>query len=196
VSSGSMDKLALSCKCGQVQGHASDVTPSSGTRINCYCADCQSFANWLGSDNLILDQGGGTDIYQIPIARLKITKGQENIRCLRLKRKGLYRWYTSCCNTPIGNSGGSSAPFIGLIHSFRDIGPQAQDMTGKVLANIQTKAATGPLAPNVSGNQYLALVRALSKVATWKLRGLNKPSPLFKNDGKAVSKPLIVEDEG
>lgn len=188
-----MSDLPLSCKCGEVQGRAVDITPSSGTRINCYCGDCQSFANWLGNDGPILDQGGGTDIFQIPVASLKITKGQDNIRCLRLKRKGLYRWYTSCCNTPIGNTGSAAAPFIGLIHNFRDASDAAQDMTGPVLANIQFKAATGPLASGVSGNQYGALLRAIRKVVGWKLRGLNKPSPLFASDGKAVSKPLIVE---
>jgi hypothetical protein len=189
-----MGDLGLSCACGQVQGSVAKVTPKSGTRINCYCADCQKFANWLGNGGPILDPGGGTDIFQIAIGRFKIIKGLENIRCVRLKRKGLYRWYTECCKTPIGNSSNAGGAFIGVIHNFRDTSKAGHEMTGPVLANIQTKAAIGPLAPDVKGNQYKALVRAVTKVLGWKLRGLSTPSPLFAMDCKAISKPLILAE--
>lgn len=70
----------------------------------CCCMDCQKFAVFLQQEDQILDQYGGTDIFQIPILHVKITEGNEHIACVRLNQKGIYRWYTGCCNTPIGNT--------------------------------------------------------------------------------------------
>ena len=72
----------------------------------------------LQKQDVTLDAAGGTRIYQLPPANVQITGGQENLACLRLKEKGLIRWYAKCCNTPIGNTVSKSMPFIGLIHTF------------------------------------------------------------------------------
>jgi len=42
-----------------------------------------------------------TDNIPMPRSRLQIQQGLEQIRCLRLSEKGLYRWYAGCGNTPI-----------------------------------------------------------------------------------------------
>jgi hypothetical protein len=57
--------LPLGCRCGHVRGVANDVTPNSGFRFICYCWDCQAFARFLGRPD-VLDQAGGTDIFQMP----------------------------------------------------------------------------------------------------------------------------------
>jgi hypothetical protein len=48
----------------------------------CDCKDCQAFARSLGRAD-VLDPAGGTDIFQMPPARLMLTAGMEALRCLR-----------------------------------------------------------------------------------------------------------------
>src|ERR1700761_8373303 len=95
-------QLSLRCRCGQVSGVASDVTPDSALRVICYCRYCQAFARFLGRPDA-LDAVGGTDIVQLPPGRVKITAGTEAVRCMKLSGK-VFRWYTDCCRTPIGNT--------------------------------------------------------------------------------------------
>ncbi len=115
-----MPEIKLKCSCGKVRGKTKNVNENSGTRIMCCCDDCQSFAQYLNQESSVLDQYGGTDIFQMPISNIKITEGIEQISSIRLSAKGMYRWYTKCCNTPIGNSMGPGVPFIGIIHNFMD----------------------------------------------------------------------------
>lgn len=87
-----MSEISLKCSCSTVQGVASQVTPKSGVRILCYCDDCQAFARFLDQEKLVLDEYEGTDIYQMPIANVRITQGKGQIRCMRLSHKGMFRW--------------------------------------------------------------------------------------------------------
>ena len=110
--------VPLRCRCGRVRGVASDVSPSSGFRFVCYCKDCQAFAHFLERPD-VLDPAGGTDIFQMPPACVKLTAGTETVRCLRLSDKGVLRWYTDCCRTPIGNTAASPRfPVVAVVHSF------------------------------------------------------------------------------
>ena len=59
-----MATLSLKCRCGEVSGSATDVTPASGTRVVCCCSDCQAFAVYLGAESDTLDEFGGTEIFQ------------------------------------------------------------------------------------------------------------------------------------
>ena len=109
--------LPLRCRCGRVRGVAIDVSPSSGFRFVCYCEDCQAFARFLERAD-VLDPAGGTDIFQMPPGRVKLTEGTDALRCLRFSSKVL-RWYTDCCRTPIGNTAtGPRFPVVAVVHSF------------------------------------------------------------------------------
>jgi len=94
--------LPLRCRCGRLRGIASNVSPSTGFRFICYCKDCQAFARFLDRAD-VLDPAGGTNIFQMPPGRVKLTAGTDAMRCLRLSDKVL-RWYTECCRTPIANT--------------------------------------------------------------------------------------------
>lgn len=74
--------LPLQCRCGRMRGLASHVTPSTGFRFMCDCKDCQAFARSLGRADL-LDPAGGTDIFQMPPARLMLTAGMGALLCQR-----------------------------------------------------------------------------------------------------------------
>jgi len=113
-----MTDIRLQCQCGTVQGVARECTASSGNRVVCCCDDCQTFADHLQCEMDILDEFGGTEIYQTSQSQVEISSGQEQLKSMRLKRKGLLRWYTGCCNTPVGNTMNAGMPFVGIIHNF------------------------------------------------------------------------------
>src|ERR1700737_3634692 len=129
--------IPLRCRCGHVRGVA-DVSPSTGFRFVCYCKDCQAFAYFLERADM-LDSAGGTDIFQMPPARMKLTEGTDAMRCLRLSDKVL-RWYTDCCWTPIANTAADPRfPLAAVIHSFMDheaYGRSRDEVLGPPLCGI------------------------------------------------------------
>src|SRR5690349_22143392 len=92
----------LQCECGKIKGVLND--PRSANHVVCYCNDCQAFAHVLGKAEQVLDQHGGSEIFQVLPKNLTFTQGIESLASLRLTDKGLIRWYASCCRTPIGNT--------------------------------------------------------------------------------------------
>jgi hypothetical protein len=176
-----LQDLPLRCRCGHVRGVASEVAPSAGFRIICYCEDCQAFARWLGRPD-VLDEAGGTDIFQMPVGRVKLTAGTDAVRCLRLSGK-VFRWYTECCRTPIGNTAGPRFPVIGLIHSFMSHaadGRSRGEVLGAPLCRIYERSAIAPLAPDAPPPPSLSLfVLRASRLLGWWLRGLARPNAFF-----------------
>lgn len=185
--------VPLKCECSKVQGLATHISPGYGNRIICYCNDCQAFANYLERGSSILDEYGGTDIFQLSPSQVKITAGKEHIRCIRLRPKGLYRWYTNCCKTPIGNTMSAALPFVGMIHNFMDDGGKRDEYLGPVLAYTLVKSAKETLPDErKQGFPFKVTVRGICKLIVWKIKGLNQPSPFFNPDGTPVSEPEIL----
>jgi len=187
-----MPDLKLKCSYGKVQGNIDNMNFSSGTRIVCCCGDCQSFATYLDQENSVLDQFGGTNIFQMPISKLKITEGKEQIASVRLSSMGLYRWYTKCCNTPIGNTMGAGVPFIGLIHNFMNNASTRDENLGINRGHIHVKFARKAVSANQQGSPFRIILRTLSKIIVWKIKGLNKPFVFFNDDGSPISEPNIL----
>jgi len=180
--------IPLRCRCGHMRGVASEVSPSSGLRFVCYCKDCQAFARFLERAD-VLDAAGGTDIFQLPPTRVKLTAGTDALRCLSLSNKVL-RWYTGCCRTPIANtSAGPRFPVIGVVHSFMDHaagGRSRDEALGPPLCRLYERSALGPLPPNAPAPPSLrAYAGHVSKILGWWVRGLNLPSPFFDDRTKA-----------
>jgi len=137
----------LRCRCGHVRGIAGEVSPSTGFRFVCYCTDCQAFTRFLDRAD-VLDGAGGTDIFQLPPGRVKLTAGADALRCVNLGNRGVFRWYSDCCRTPIANTAGPRFPVIGMIHSFMDHpadGRSRDDVLGAPLCRIFERSATGSL---------------------------------------------------
>lgn len=185
-----MPEIQLSCDCGQIKGHTENVNAQTGNRIVCCCGDCQKFATYLHKEDQILDQYAGTDIFQMPLSHLKITEGNEHIACLRLTEKGIYRWYAKCCKTPIGNTLGGKGPFIGVIHNFMQNTATRDEDLGTSLGTVHWQSATSPV-PDEHKVSFLKIsFRIASKLIAWKLKGLNRPSAFFDENGRAVVKPI------
>jgi hypothetical protein len=187
-----MPEIKLRCACGQVKGTTENVNANSGTRIDCCCIDCQKFAQLLGNKNQILDQYGGTDIFQIPLAHVSIYEGHEQLACVRLSPKGLYRWYAKCCNTPIGNTMNGNMPFIGIIHNFMDNKATRDADLGKSRGHIHVESAIAEVPAALRVSLFKITLRVLRKLIIWKIKGLNKPSAFFCQDGKVIVKPSIA----
>ncbi len=143
--------LALACRCGRVRGQALEASAASGSRLFCYCDDCQAFGDFLaqaGASRELMDPYGGTDIFHTAPTRIRITEGADQLRCMRLSAKGLFRWYTDCCKTPVGNMIGGKLPFIGLACAFIDLaadGRSREEALGKPRAYIFSECAVGAL---------------------------------------------------
>jgi len=189
----------LRCRCGYVYGAAQQVTPRAGFRFVCYCRDCQAFARFLGRPD-VLDAAGGTDIFQMPTGRVKLIGGIDAVRCVHISRT-VFRWYCSCCRTPIGNTAGPGFPVIGLIHSFMDHdgdGRPRDVVLGAPLCRLHEHSATGRLASNAPPPPSLR-VSALrtTRILAWWLRGLGHPNPFFNEQTKApISSPEEINDGG
>lgn len=183
--------LALRCTCGHVHATATGISPARGLRLTCYCKDCQAFSRFLERPD-ILDPAGGTDIFQMPVTSLKFTAGQEALRCVHLS-SSVFRWYTDCCRTPIGNGAGPRFPLLGLIHTF--ISPEMDsvgrnEVLGKPLCRLYDQHALGPLPPDAPPppSARLLLLR-MSRLASWWWLGLGHPNPFF--DDKTMA-PLSI----
>jgi hypothetical protein len=170
------------CGCGRVSGRVIDASPSTVNRIVCYCDDCQAFLHHLGRADL-LDARGGSDIVQLAPATLRFERGSEQILGLRLSPKGMYRWYTSCCKTPVGNTVTPAIPFVGvLVAGFHK--NTASNAFGEPVAELMGRFATPPL-PESKLTELRLLVRMIAKLLGWKLRGRTWPHPFFDQKTRA-----------
>jgi hypothetical protein len=183
-----------------VRGVARNVSPRAGLRFVCYCEDCQAFARFLERAD-ILDAAGGTDIFQMPPGRLSFDAGSDLLRCVRLSDRGVLRWYTDCCRTPIGNTAGARFPVIGVIHSIMDHeadGRSRNQVLGPPLCRIYERSAVGPLPPNAPPPPSRRVLgrRALLMLAWW-IRGLARPSPFFdERTGAPRAEPRVLTARG
>ncbi len=190
--------VPIRCSCGSLRGVARSVSRRSGNRLVCYCDDCQSFAEFLGRADEILDTHGGTDIFQMSPARLEITEGGNRLACVRLTPKGLFRWYADCCKTPIGNTLPTrQVPVIGLIHSCMNTEGKSRDETlGPVRAGVNGRYATGDRTEiNAHDRAPLSVLFRMSrKLLGWRLRGDHNRSPFFDNTGAPTVVPRVVNE--
>ncbi|MEM9089357.1 MAG: DUF6151 family protein [Cyanobacteria bacterium P01_F01_bin.53] len=210
-----MADIPLQCGCGKVKGIAHDISPRTGTRVVCYCDDCQAFARFLDGETTVLDEYGGTDIFQIAPAQVEITAGAEYLSSMRLSPKGLIRWYSQCCKTSIGNTISGAIPFVGLVNSFihDDCDSEQErlrylnEILGPVKFYVHGKFAQKPPLINNShqsiqpqsiqpqtihdGEPLQMLIRAIPKLLLAKVRGQGQPSPFFDIAGTPVSQPII-----
>ena len=125
----------LRCRCGEVSGRVDDASPQTVNRVICCCDDCQAFSYHLGRADL-LDAQGGSDIVQVAPAALSFHRGADRIVGLRLTPKGPFRWYSSCCNTPLGNTTGPAVPFVGIVvQGFQNASTDPDALFGKSLAS-------------------------------------------------------------
>lgn len=182
-----MAELPFSCMCGTLSGVLHDVAPKTGTRVVCYCKDCQAGAHALGAD-FVLDDRGGTDIFQTLPSHVDIQQGRDHLACLRLSPKGLMRWYADCCNTPLFNT--LSTPglsFVGI--ATANLTGDTEALGPVVAVNKGDCAAPGEA---IASYGYMAAGwQILKRNLKAKLRR-DRRTPFFDSAGAPVVVPRIL----
>jgi hypothetical protein len=182
----------LRCRCGEVRGLLTNAAPNTVNRVICYCDDCQAFLHHLDRTDL-LNGHGGTDIVQVAPAALSFIEGRERIVGVRLTLRGLYRWYASCCKTPLGNMVGPAIPFVGVVvQAFESETQRPDEIFGPAIGAIYGRYATD-VVPGVSkGLNPRVVARALRMVSGWRLFGRAWPHPFFVRETRAPRFPLTT----
>lgn len=196
-------RITVACSCGRFAAVAHEVAPSRGNHVVCYCDDCQLFQHHLGKAADVLDEHGGTRIFQISPAAFEPTRGEEQLACLRLRPGGLIRWYARCCSTPIGNTLATpKLPFLGVIRASMQAAAGGEDIEstiGPVLCGVNGGYATGR--PEEAFRVYdkapfWLLVRFMRKMLRWRFRGDGKRSPFFDAEsGRLSVEPKVLSEE-
>ena len=197
--------LAIRCACGAVRGVLRGVSPRRGIRLICYCDDCQSFLHFLDRADSILDKNGGTEIFQTSPARLRITQGAEHLACVRLRPKGLMRWHTDCCLSPIGNGLATPrVPFLGLLRTIIDIGDtgagaaSVDQVLGPIRGRVYPRFARGSDVPR--GTSLVRLIglqlfRFTPRLLAAQLGPSHRRSPFFDpTTGAPSAVPRVLSD--
>ncbi|MEO1265083.1 MAG: DUF6151 family protein [Pseudomonadota bacterium] len=189
--------VALSCKCGKVRGTVDDAALKDMNRVICHCTGCQSFARFLSRPD-ILDHAGGSDIVQFAPAAVTITQGEDRIAGVRMTKSGPYRFYATCCNTPLGNSVSPALPVIGIVASTLDTKGQSKDeVFGPPDGITNIEHATADVPGGAKGLPAGLIMRFLGRIAKWRFTGRGWPHPFFD---KATGKPrypiaVVSEDQ-
>ena len=182
--------MKLACRCGQVEGR---IDPRRVyARASCYCRDCQAFARWLGSPDL-LDAAGGTDIAAMAPDGLQITRGFENLACMSLGPRGLLRWYAGCCRTPLGNVPRDPRLYylgvpVPAIAEPADVVEAAFGPRGHIAVNAGS--ASAPVASSRLA-RLVGTLRIVAGLLSARLRG-RRNRLLFDADGLPLREPLVL----
>ncbi|MGA2448918.1 MAG: DUF6151 family protein [Polyangiaceae bacterium] len=182
----------LRCRCGDVYGRVTNPSPETVNRVICYCDDCQAYLHYLNRADL-LDEHGGTDTVLVAPGALSFHRGNERIVGLRLTPKGLYRWYASCCKTPIGNTLGLTIPFVGIVtKAFDDDAHRLDELFGKPIGAHQIKYAVGATPGGSRRFNRRIILRMLRLSLGWRLSGQTWPHPFFDRATRTLSHPLTT----
>lgn len=188
--------LLSSCSCGKLQAALQDVSPPTTCRNVCCCEGCQRYAHWLERADELLDEDGGTEVFQISPKQLEIIEGAEQIACVQLTPKGALRWYTKCCQTPIGNTLPSpNMPFLALPHLLIEnaalskpieayFGPVRATINGRFPRDkARERKATG-------WSMFKFMLHYAPLFFKWKLRGDHKHSPFYDTESRQPICPI------
>lgn len=191
-------QMNVECDCGAVKGSV-ESKHLKGYRAICLCDDCQAFAHHIQRAD-ILDANGGTDIIPVMPSHYILQTGTENLKCVRLSSKGMFRWYTSCCKSPMGNSMSSQTmPYIGVpahLFSKKYTAEQIEKEFGPIRERMQAQFARGPLPPlSQKKVSFSFLLRVIKFIAVAILTGTSKPSPFLNKKGNPISEPYVLKKQ-
>lgn len=188
--------MEIQCDCGKFRAELTQFPKNTPGRLICYCDDCQAFAHYLKRPDL-LDENGGSEIIPAYPADIKIIAGKELVKCVRLHSKGLYRFFTSCCFTPIANTD-PIRPWAGILRRmYVNKDPTKLDRElGAVKSSIMGKHAKGtPPEGTPQTFDFKGMVTVLPFIIKGKIFGKAKPSPFFDKGESIVEPKVLTSDE-
>lgn len=195
-----MKDVPIRCECGKVRGVVRGMAPANTNRAICHCDDCQAFAHYLGQADEVLDEHGGTEVFQVTPGSVEFTDGAGHLACLRLTESGPYRWYANCCRTPLGNTPANwRIAFVGLLRRCLDESGETslESAAGPVGMRIFTEFATGDTATmrKLPGFTPVGMFRFGLSILGGMLTGKYRDTPFFEGNGQPVVVPHRVAGE-
>ena len=187
-------RIALRCRCDKLQGEV-DVSRVAARAV-CYCKDCQAFARYLGAEDAVLDAAGGTEVEATLPAAVRFTGGLEHLACMSLSPKGIYRWYASCCNTPVGATPRNAAmPYVGLVRICLDAPIEALDrQLGRARMTANRGSAYGPTSATPVAT-LLGVAKIGGALLMSRLTGSYRDNPFFDTAGAPIRSPRVLTKE-
>jgi hypothetical protein len=188
--------MEIQCNCGKFRAELSQFPKNTPGRLKCYCDDCQAFLHYLKRADL-LDENGGSEIIPYYPVDIKFTAGSDLISCVRLLPKGMYRFSTTCCNSPIANTA-PKRPWVGVHRSmFTTSDPDILVKTlGPVKSSIMGKYAKGTPPPGTPQKFDLnGFATVIPYIFKGMIFGKAKHSPFFENEHAVVPPKVLTSDE-
>jgi hypothetical protein len=187
--------MEIQCECGKFRAELTQFPKNTPGRLKCYCDDCQAFLHYLKRADL-LDKNGGTEIIPAYPADIKLIAGKEVVSCVRLYQTGMFRFFTTCCNTPIANTD-PKRPWAGVHRRMYTVKePDKLDTAlGPVKSSIMGKHAKGTPPPGTPQKfDFKGMVVVMPYILKGIILGKSKPSPFFEN-GHAVAAPKVLTSD-
>ncbi|WP_341713861.1 DUF6151 family protein [Erythrobacter sp.] len=154
---GASDELPFACKCGSVTGVIEHANPQEGDRVVCHCVDCRDLVRHLGQEARVLDDLGGTDLYQSRCARVKLQSGRDKLASLHMTEGKTLRWYASCCQSPLFNTyANGRVPYVTTLLANTDA-DKREILLGDPIGHVFPQQATG----DASGLRELSFARLM-----------------------------------
>jgi hypothetical protein len=189
-----MDTHPLRCTCGTLQGRVLSPRHAMGRGV-CYCRDCQAYAHALGRPRDILDPMGGTEVVAVTPAQVVVDRGLDALACLSLGPRGLLRWHTRCCATPVANTPRDwRVAYAGLVHNVLGSDASIDAAFGAARANVNTKSAHGK-PPATPLRTVGFVIGAVAKAGGARIGGGYRRTPFFRDDGRPIVEPRVLTRE-
>jgi hypothetical protein len=187
--------IPMQCRCGKLQG---ELDPRGvAARAVCYCKDCQAYAQFLGVESEVLDAAGGTEVAAALPSAVRFTAGLEHLGCMSLSPRGIYRWYATCCRTPVGNTPRDpKTPYVGLIRACLAAPPETLDrQLGRSHIVVQTASARSPVKSTPLRTAF-AVAKIGSMLLGARIKGSYRTNPFFQPGGSVpVRAPRVLTRE-
>ena len=160
----------------------------------CYCKDCRAWAHVLGRQADLLDAAGGMAIVAAQPSSVRFTDGVDRLACASFSKRGLLRWYASCCRTPMGNTvRNPKQHFVGLARIALDPAPLPGE-DGPPRIRLFAPSATAPVTatPVAMG---LSLVGIVGRATLAVVTGRWRRNPYFADveHGTPLRTPQLVD---
>src|ERR1044072_6456195 len=182
--------MKIQCECGKFQAQLKKFRKDTPGLLLYYCDDCQSYLHHLGRADL-RDNNGGTEIIPAYPSNIEILAGKEHLKCTKIAPNGMFRFSTTCCNTPIGNTR-LNTPWMGLLRRVYDHKKLDQAFTS-VKSSIMGRFAKGtPPKGTPATFDTKAFVTVMPFLLKGKLLKKSKGSPFFNEDGTPIVKPHVL----
>ena len=189
--------MEIQCECGKFRAKLKAFPDSTPGRLVCYCDDCQQYLRYLKRTDL-LDANGGTEVIPAYPADVEILCGREYLRCIRLSPRGTFRFFASCCNTPIANTrpGEPWAGFLRFVYTAGGDARKLDQVLGPVRSRIMGRYAQGtPPVGTPEKFNLKAFLTVMPFMLKGKLLGKTRPSPFFAENGAtAIAVPHVLSE--